>query len=408
MRIAEAESVERLTIVHVLTRLLKAGSEENTLHCCRAQAAAGHRVVLVHGRDFDPAVARQAASIAEVVQAPCLVHRIDPLHDILALAQLRRLFADLDAQVVHTHQTKAGIIGRLAARWAGVPAIVHGVHILPWESVSRSRALAYVLAERICARITDAFISVSPSVRDACVARGIGDPSRHFVAFSSIDVDRFKRAEPPPEVRELLGLEPDAPRPPVAVMVAAFERRKRHAEVVRALPAAFAGRTDWRIVFAGEGPEQAAVRALVCDLGLERQVRFVGYRGDPERILAMADVAFLTSEREGLPRVVVQYAAAGKPMVLTELPCLKDVLLGVDSAIVTPTEDVSAAMAAVAALLSDIGRRRELSSAVRRIPVGRWSLGAMAKSVATAYEAAGAGHAMRGAAPRARRSGAPG
>ena len=378
-------TAEPLTIVHVVTRLLRAGSEENTLFSCRFQVAAGHRVILVHGRDFDPSVAERARAICEVVRIPSLVHPLSARSDPRAVRDLARLFRRERADVVHTHQSKAGVVGRIAARLARTPTIVHGVHILPFVNVGLVQAAVYIAAERLCARFTHAFISVSPSVRDACIARGIGAPEAHFVAFSAMDVDRFKTARPPDDWRELLGVEPGAPKPPTALMLAAFEPRKRHADLVRALPQAFAGLRDWRLVFAGEGGEESAVRALVTGLGLERQVRFAGYRSDPERLIALADVGVLTSEREGLPRVVVQYAAGRKAIVVSAVPGLGDVVADGASAIVTPHDDVAEAARRVAALLADAEACARLSRAAAAIDVDRWSPASMDRAIQSAY-----------------------
>lgn len=378
-------TAKRPVIVHVLTRLLRAGSEENTLYSCRAQAAAGADVVLVHGREFDPAVAERARGACEVVRLDSLVHPISPAADLRAVGDLVGLLRARGAEVVHTHQSKAGILGRIAARIAHVPAIVHGVHILPFVNVGRTQAAIYVAAEKLCARFTDAFVNVSPSVRDACVERGIGAPEDHFVAYSAMEVDRFKGAEPPADWRTLLGVEDGAAKPPTALMLAAFEPRKRHAEVLRALPAAFAGLGDWRILFAGAGPEEAAIRDLAAQMGLQARVRFAGHRPDPESLIALCDVAFLTSEREGLPRVVVQYAAAGKAMVVSEIPGLADVVEAGRSAVVTPHADVDAAMREVARLLADTPSRERLQQGAGLVRVDQWSPQNMERSVADAY-----------------------
>lgn len=380
-------SSNRHVIAHVLTRLLNGGAEENTLHTCRFQSEAGHRVILIHGRDYDPEVAARARAVCEVVEVPSLVHPLSWRLDFRAIGELRRLIKLVGADVVHTHQSKAGIVGRIAARLADVKLIVHGVHILPWVNVGRAKALVYLVAERLCARFTDAFVSVSPSVREACLEKRIGDPSRHFVAFSAMDVEKFKDALPPPDLYEMLGVDPGKDRPPVALMLAAFEPRKRQADVVRALPEAFRAVPDWRVVFAGEGPEHEATRDLVQELNLQEFVRFVGYRGDPERLIAMADVCFLTSEREGLPRVVVQYAAGGKAMVVSALPGLDDVLTDDGAAVITPADDVSAAVRQVARLLCEPERRDRMAWAAKTIAVDRWSPASMARSIDAAYEA---------------------
>jgi hypothetical protein len=179
---------EHHVVAHVLTRLLKAGAEENTLYTCQSQVAAGHKVILVHGREFDPEVRARARFICDVVEVSSLVHPISLREDLRALRDLTRLFRAYAVDVVHTHQSKAGILGRMAAKLARVHLIIHGVHILPWVMVSRWHATIYLAAERFCASFTDVFVDVSPSVRDTCLESSIGDAAQHFVAFSAMDV----------------------------------------------------------------------------------------------------------------------------------------------------------------------------------------------------------------------------
>ena len=375
-----------MIIVHILTRLLRAGSEENTLITCRSQVAAGHRVIILHGRSFDEAVRREAEQVAEVVTIESLVHAISPsdFKAVLAIANCLRRFK---ADVVHTHQSKAGVLGRLAARLARIPTIVHGVHILPFVNVGPAEETVYVAAERFCARFTDAFISVSHSVSGACVERGIGTPEQHFVAFSAMDVERFKRPRPPQDWRTLLNVPEGADRPPTAVMLAAFEPRKRHLELIRALPEAFAEISDWRVLFAGEGETEEAARALVDELGLGDRVRFAGFRGDPEAIISLADVCLLTSQREGLPRVLVQYVAAGKPCVVSDLPGIADVVTDGLNAVVTPGGNVAAAARSAADLLANPVRRAKLAAGTKAVDVGAWSAEGMIAAIDDAYTA---------------------
>ena len=105
-----------MKIVHVLTRLLRAGSEENTLTTCRGQLERGHEVFLVHGRDFDASYYDSLGSVLHLVNVENLVRAVNPAKDIMALTELVRLFREINPDVVHTHQSKAGLIGRLAAR----------------------------------------------------------------------------------------------------------------------------------------------------------------------------------------------------------------------------------------------------------------------------------------------------
>jgi glycosyltransferase involved in cell wall biosynthesis len=388
-----------MIIVHVVTRLLNAGSEENTLATCCAQRAAGHNVVLVHGQEWDVKMRQKFAVVADVICVEDMVHPISPFEDARAVLALKKLFAMVRADVVHTHQSKAGILGRVAAKAAGVPRIVHGVHILPFVNVSPARRLTYLAAERLCAGFTDAFISVSPTMRDICIAHHIGAPGKHFVALSAMDVNLFKAARAPADWRAVLKVPEGHAKPPTAVMLASFEPRKRHLELIRSLPDAFSRLPDWRLLFAGEGETEEDARALVEAMGLSNNVRFAGYRKDPEAIVAMADVCLLTSEREGLPRVLVQYAAAGKPCVVSHVPGVEDVVSDRVNAIITPIDDVAAAAQETANLLCDPTRRKALAAATRSIDVDAWSTERMAAMIKDAYAGAQIASAP---APRAR------
>ncbi len=388
-------SLSGLVVVHVLTRWLRAGSEENTLITAQAQAAAGWRVIILHGRDFDPEMRDEAARVADLRCVEAMVHPVSPFEDLCAVWILWRLFRHLHPDVVHTHQSKAGILGRLAAALAGVPVVIHGVHIAPLDPAAqkgRGRLAAHVYrgAERLCAMFTHGFISVSPAVRDACLTQCLGAPNRHRVAHSAMDVARFRpahppQAQPPQDWRTILNVEGAKPQPPTVVMLAAFEPRKRHLDLIAALPEAFAGLTDWRLVLAGEGTTLAAAQALTRRLNLTDRVRFVGHRTDPEAVIALAHVCLLTSEREGLPRVLVQYAAAGRAMVVSDLPGVRDLVENNLSAVITPSNDVAAAAQAVAKLLTDPAERARLASNAAALNLEPWSVSAMMTQIDAAY-----------------------
>ena len=276
-----------MIIVHLQTRWIKGGAEENVMASCQHQMAQGHEVIMIHGAHYDQSMRDMLEkSASRVITVDSLLPQISPVDDFLATQHLTRIFSELKPDLVHTHNSKAGVIGRIAAKRARVPLVVHGVHILPFVNVGKVEEVVYLAAERFCARLTDAFISVSPSVRDACIERGIGRPDRHFVALSAMDVARFKDPVPAADWREVLNVAPGADRPPTAIMIAAFETRKRQIELIRALPVALADLDDWRMLFVGSGETEAQARELVASMGLTDKIRFAGFRKDPEGMSA--------------------------------------------------------------------------------------------------------------------------
>ena len=374
-----------MRIVHVLTRLLRAGSEENTLACCLSQVRHGHEVLLVHGNEYDAALRASVAESLPVTTLEALVHPLSPSKDVLALRDLKRLLLKWQPDIVHTHQSKAGIIGRLAARNAHVPGIIHGVHILPFLHVGNVRKVAFLAAERVVARFTRAFIDVSQSMRDICVANHIGSPDQHHVVHSGFELKRFAEARWPSEAHRLLGTAPDQPKPPVVLMLAALEPRKRHVEFIEAFAPVVERIPDVQLLLAGEGPARPAVEAAIARSPVQANIHLIGYHSEPERLINLADVCVLTSMREGLPRVIMQYLAGGRPCIATQLPGLEEVLRHGVNGIVTPAGDVGGAAIAVADLLENGAYRARLAEGARRTDLTSWGLDAMCDSVETVY-----------------------
>ncbi|RWE87956.1 MAG: glycosyltransferase family 1 protein [Mesorhizobium sp.] len=393
MKVQDAEGKidlgRRLRIAHVITRLINGGADENTVHSCNWAAQGGHDVVLLHGETVLPEIIAKVDPRVELIGVPGLTRSISPVSDMRALLALTRRFRALNADIVHTHTSKAGILGRFAAWAAGVPAIVHGVHIVPFVNVGVAERFAYLALEKLAAPVTSAFISVSEGIRDLYLSAGVGHPDKHYVVHSGFDLDRFRNAGPPDGWRDLLRLTPDAPRPSVLLMIAAFEPRKRHTEFLDAFNKVAVRLPDAVLVLAGDGPLRSTVESRAKRLGLERQVVFTGYRDDPERLIALADLCLLCSMREGLPRVVMQYLAGGKPCVACDLPGLREVLRPGINGVITPADDLAAMADAIAALLEDRRRLACLAQgAAAATDLSNWDVKLMGKRTDAIYREA--------------------
>ena len=375
-----------MRIVHILTRLLRAGSEENTLLTSAGQLSRGHEVILLHGRDVMPENANRFAPGAELIEAPDLVRSLNPARDIAAFREIRRILARIRPDVVHTHQSKAGIIGRLAAASAQVPLIVHGVHILPFLGVGRVEKTAYLWAERGVAQLTHGFIHVSDGMRRACLDHGVGTRRPHYVVPSGFDLTRFTAAQPPAELTALLRQHGDDQRPFVIAMLAALESRKRHLDLLRQCAGFLKQFPQVRLVLAGEGHLRPEIEATIASLDLERQVTLLGFRDDPERIIATADVCIHCAEREGLPRTVIQYLAVGRPVVLFDLPGIEDLVTEGVNGYVVPQGDWTGLFARLAELIASPGRRAEIAASARATDLRRWDAKFMADRTLAIYE----------------------
>ncbi|WP_264212287.1 glycosyltransferase [Leisingera thetidis] len=380
-------------IVHILTRLLRAGSEENTIATCLWQARRGHRVTVVHGPDPDPYWQDRFGSLIDFAELPGLLHPIKPLQDFRAVRQMRNLLSGLQPDVIHTHQSKAGIIGRLAAAATPEALVVHGIHIIPFDGVSPLKRALYIASEKIAARRTDLFLAVSRSVGQAYVEAGICGSAE--AVYSGMDLSPFRDPDLPQDWPALLGTAAGTrTRPPVVLMLAAFEPRKRHEAFLHAFAKVRADIPDTRILFAGKGPHEAAVRAAAAGLGLEKNVVFCGFRTDPEALIALADLCVLTSEREGLPRVVVQYIAAGRPVIVADLPGIEEIVADGVNGLVSDPDVMEDTAAKLRDLLLDRAALQHLAQGARATDVSDWELDRLgARTTEHYYRAMAAKHA---------------
>lgn len=368
-----------LTILHISTRLILGGSQENTVLSCEGQAALGHEVHLAFGpiygpegsllqrvRDFRTPDGR---GIAEH-EVPHLVREVRPRADAACLRELRELIERIRPDVVHTHSSKAGVLGRAAA-WRvfeasenARPAVMHTIHgppFMPGRDVgTRLKNLLYTVAERRAARRCHAIVSVADAMTEQFLARGIGRPDQFVTVRSGMETQTFLRAGPGEtrdEVRAALGLPPDAF---VIGTVARLAEHKGHDTLLDALGADLRTDPRWRLLWVGDGWWADRLRERVRSMGIEKQVLMTGLAPQhriPGLMRAM-DVLCHPSEREGLPRTVPQALLCGVPVVASDCDGTPEVCLD-------PFTDPSIPKARMTGRLFPVGNADRLRAGIR-------------------------------------------
>jgi glycosyltransferase involved in cell wall biosynthesis len=377
-----------MRIAHLITRLIQGGADENTLLSCNAQALLGHEVHLIVGAEVSSAMAGRVHPLVRWHQIGALERAIAPLGDLWAACSVTALFRRIRPQIVHTHTSKAGAIGRMAATVARVPGVVHGIHILPFINVGRAERLAYLAAERALAPVTDAFVSVSDGMSSSALAHGIGPAHKHTVVPSGMDLTRFREATPlaVSAVADTFGCAPGvADRLKLVVMVAALESRKRVAEFLDVFARVAAADPQAALVVLGEGPQREALMSRAAARGLGSRVAFPGFRTDVERWIARAHVCVLASEREGLPRAVVQYVLARRPVVSTALPGLDALVRHEVSGFLVPIDRLDLMAEPIGRLLAEPSLAAAMSDAAARIDLTPWSTSSMVSRLEDVY-----------------------
>jgi glycosyltransferase involved in cell wall biosynthesis len=359
-----------IRVLHVITRLTLGGSSENTLGQVVALARAGYDCALAVGvaESDAPTVDDARRRGCRIIDVPALRREVSPGGDLAALLTLTRLMRRERPAVVHTHTSKAGFVGRLAARLAGVPAVIHQPHGHIFYGYYGPRRSAFFIAlERRAARWTDRIVALTERGTSEHLAQRIGRPAQFVVVPSGVPTAALRASAPARgEARARLGIAPDAF---VVVGVGRLVRVKGFDLLVAALPRLLAEVPGARLVLVGDGPERAALEGRAAALGVAARVHFGGVVGGAAQglvdYLAAADVCAAPSRNEGMGRAVVEAMALGLPVIGAAVGGIPSVIGDDECGRLIPPDDTDALVAAVVELGRDARLRAKLGQAAR-------------------------------------------
>ncbi|MCR9165910.1 MAG: glycosyltransferase family 4 protein [Nannocystaceae bacterium] len=278
-----------------------------------------------------------------------LKNAVRPWVDGPAYVEVLGALRDFSPDLVSTHSTKAGWLGRGAARQLGLP-IVHTQHgqLFSYGAMTAPRRVVR-LAERWCARTCGAILFVSHYDRRVGLHHGIGLPHQHAVVHNAIP-DNALQADPVGTIPQVLMVARLArPKDPLLALDA-FARIAKH---------------PWHFTIAGDGPLRPAVEARIDALGLRDRVTMAGTVDDVPQRLAAAQVFLLASRREGFPMSVLEAMRAGLPVVTTDAGGVSEAVIDGATGLVTPRDDVPALARALESVVTDADQRRRMGAAGR-------------------------------------------
>ena len=370
-------SAGRLRVATVVTRL-QAGAGIVALRGAEALADRGYEVTIIAGSG--DRLLDQART--EVILEPALRAPIAPRDDLVALRRLTALFSRRSFDVVHTHSAKAGAVGRVAARRAGVPRIVHTYHGFPFhEFQSALRRQAYVRIERRLGRITDVALCVGTAVSVEAIRRGLLSPERiRTIAVPVITSSPLSSPQARQRARRALRLPDSAP---VVGAVGRLSYQKAPEHFIAAMTALH--RPDVTGVWVGDGELAARVGALAREAHPDARIVLTGERADVPALLPAFDVFALPSRYEGLPVAIVEAMVSGVPVVATAVNAVPDVVRPGETGLLIPPERPDLLAAAIAYLLDRPGEAARMAAAALTQIDDRYGTGALADALADAY-----------------------
>jgi glycosyltransferase involved in cell wall biosynthesis len=320
-----------MRVAHIITRLIVGGAQENTLFNVDDQHHLfGDQVCLIIGPDAGPEGSLETTARArglDVRIVPELRRNLRPWSDLRSVSALRRALADFQPQLVHTHSSKAGIVGRLAAFQLGLPAVhtIHGASFHYGQNPLLHQAYRWL--ERRAAGWCDHFITVCDAMIRQYVAAGVAPAERFTTIYSGMDVESFQKPRrSPQEIRTAYGLTSDDI---VIGKVARLFNLKGHEYLIEAAPAVVRSEPRVRFLLVGDGVLRESLERRITELGLTQHFRFVGLVR-PEEVtdyLHAMDVVVHTSDWEGLARVLPQGLLAGKPVISFDIDGASEVCI---------------------------------------------------------------------------------
>lgn len=360
--------MHRVRVLQVITRLIVGGAQELAMFTAALLDPARYEASMLSGPQTGPEgeiISEVRARGIPLTILPDLVREVHPVKDLLALAKLTRFIRRGRYHVVHTHSSKAGVLGRLAARWAGVPVVVHTVHGWGFHDGQHPAWRAFYIAlEKLADRCCDRLIVVSRLNAEKGLAAGISRPEKYVIIHASVDVDRYAHPQiEPAAMRATLGIPADAP---VVGTVGRLSPQKAPLDWMQAAAVVAQEIPTARFVYVGDGPLRPQVEALVAELGLTDRVFLTGLRRDVPDLLGILDVFALSSRWEGLPLVIPQAMAAGVPVVCTRVDGTEEAIADGVTGLLVPPARPAALGEAIVSLLRDPARRQSLAAAGRR------------------------------------------
>lgn len=391
------------TVVHIITRLDRGGSAQNTMLTVLGHDRTRYEPVVLAGhpgsRDAQGGMAATEEQCRRLDKehiafelVPSLVRPISPWKDLCALWTLAGILRTTRPAIVHTHTSKAGVLGRVAAWLAGVPVVVHTPHgHVFYGHFGAVTSRIFLQIERILCRVTTALVALTAAERDDHLERGVGCAGRFAVIPSGIDVERFRRArisgrQVPPGF--------DCPADATIVgSIGWLTEIKGHRLLVEALGYLKAEFPKLHVVIVGSGGQQTALLAQADALGLRGRIHLAGHRDDIEHCLAGMDCFAFPSLNEGMGRALIEAMAAGLPVVASRVGGIPAIVRHEENGLLVPAGDSRALSDAMRRILTDSQLAGRLGRNASRSIGDEFGAKAMVEAVESVYRNAVQAHA---------------
>jgi len=358
------DSMERIKVIHVITRFDKGGAAENTFLTVKGLDKNRYEVILIRGLSHESNMGTSETSAVEssleeagrngvrILTIPELVRRIDPFNDFKTVLKLIRIFREERPHIVHTHTSKSGILGRWAALVAGVPVIIHTPHgHVFWGYFNEWKTKIFVFLERLTAKITDRIITLTKQEKNDHVRYHIAHENKFTVVHSGVELSRFSHVRVDvAEMKTRLGI-PE--RTFVVGTVGRLTAIKGHKYLIEAARKILQKIPDTAFVFLGDGELTNELKMQAASAGISDKVIFLGWRSDVAEVMSTFDLFILPSLNEGMGKVLVEAMAMGKPIIASDVGGISDLVTDGKNGLLVPPMNSDALANGIEALVKN-------------------------------------------------------
>ncbi len=376
-------------VLFVITRLAAGGAPSVTLSMLKSLRENGYDVELATGlagkgeRDLLPEIKDKDYKVTVI---PELVRNVRPLKDLIALGKLRKLMKEGKYDVVHTHTTKAGILGRLAANQAKVPHVIHSPHGHIFHGYFNPVLIKlYVMLETMAARWTQKTITLTEKEKKEYLALGIGVPGEYECIYNGIDVDKY--CDPDLSVkaeRRRLNISTTAT---VLLTVGRLVHVKGHRHLLEAVASmGHEESADVHCLIIGDGDLREELESQAHELGISEKISFLGHQNNITPFLMISDLFVLPSLNEGFGLVVIEAMASGLPIIATNVGGVPEIVKDGETGILVSPGESSALKNGILTLLKDREILRQIGNQNRERVQREFSLKQMNDKVEKLYD----------------------
>jgi len=378
----------RKRVLHIITRLDPGGSSTNTIETVARLYPERFEVFLISGRTKDMDGSIEASLKSKNIPYaffPDLQREIQPWKDIKAFIQLYRFIKVRHFDIVHTHTSKAGILGRWAAKLAGVPVIVHTPHgHIFYGYFSKALTAVFVWIEQMTARITDKIITLTNRGKEEHLAFKIGPADKFVTIYSGIDVSpKVSHQDLKEHLKKQWVLQHGYF---IFGCVGRLDPIKGTSYLIDAMAQVVRKHPKTQLLLVGEGSQREKLQKQCAALGLQGHVKFTGFQKDPAPFIEIMDVFVLASLNEGMGRVILEAMTYGKPVIATKVGGIPELVKNGKNGFLVSPRDADALSTAMMTLIEHRDLREEMARQAKAIVGDQFDLTRMVKDIEQLYE----------------------